>query len=174
LLYHCNFGPPLLSPESRVAIPISQLWPMTQWAATNIDRWSGYGPPISGFEEQVYCMSPLADHHGISLAVLHNKSAGIVLRWPIASLPCFTVWKNTAAVEDGYVTGLEPATSFPRFKSLERQAGRVVILPPAGTWNATWTIEVTKELDDINSWLNEVIERQSKCEPLIHRVPLAD
>ena len=40
-------------------------------------------------------------------------------------LPCFTVWKNTGAMEDGYVTGLEPATNYPNFKGFERQQGRV-------------------------------------------------
>ena len=56
-------------------------------------------------------------------------TAAIALRFNRQELPCFTVWKNTAALEDGYVTGLEPATNFPNFKTFERQQGRVVRSP---------------------------------------------
>ncbi len=45
-------------------------------------------------------------------------------------LPYFTLWKNTAAEADGYVTGLEPGTNFPYNRRLERQAGRVPKLAP--------------------------------------------
>ena len=40
-------------------------------------------------------------------------------------LPFFTLWKNTAAENDGYVTGLEPGTNFPYNRRIERKAGRV-------------------------------------------------
>ena len=43
-------------------------------------------------------------------------------------LPCFTVWKNTTAIADGYVTGLEPGTNFPNPRSYEGEQNRVVKL----------------------------------------------
>jgi hypothetical protein len=45
-------------------------------------------------------------------------------------LPYFTLWKNTAAEADGYVTGLEPGTNYPYNRRLERKAGRVPKLEP--------------------------------------------
>ncbi len=48
-------------------------------------------------------------------------------------LPYFTLWKNTTAIEEGYVTGLEPGTGFPANRSIERQAGRVPKLKPNET-----------------------------------------
>ena len=42
---------------------------------------------------------------------------------PLEELPCFTLWKNTAAEADGYVTGLEPGTNFPNLRSFERFVG---------------------------------------------------
>jgi len=174
LLYHCNFGPPLLGPTSRVSVPVSQLWPMTEWAASDIDHWTEYGPPTAGFEEQAYCMTPIPNEHGESLAILHNNDAGVLLRWPVAALPYFTVWKNTAAIEDGYVTGLEPATNFPRFKALERQAGRVVNLPPGGKWQASWSVEVTDQSSEIQRWQSEIAQLQSTNKQLVHRSPLVN
>jgi hypothetical protein len=41
----------------------------------------------------------------------HRAERGVALRFNRQDLPCFTVWKNTGALEDGYVTGLEPATN---------------------------------------------------------------
>ena len=43
-------------------------------------------------------------------------------------MPAFTLWKNTSAVEDGYVAGLEPATNYPNPKPFEREHGRVIRL----------------------------------------------
>jgi hypothetical protein len=40
------------------------------------------------------------------------------------------LWKNTAADEDGYVTGIEPATNLPNARSFEGERGRVVKLAP--------------------------------------------
>ncbi|RLG98424.1 hypothetical protein DRO28_02655, partial [Candidatus Bathyarchaeota archaeon] len=46
----------------------------------------------------------------------------------VEELPCFTIWKHTDSWENGYVTGLEPGTSFPNLKTFERKRGRVVKL----------------------------------------------
>jgi len=76
--------------------------------------------------------------------MLYNAAGdrGIALRWHRQELPCLTVWRNTAALEDGYVTGLEPATNFPNLKTFERQQGRVRLLPPGARCEFTWSIEV--------------------------------
>ena len=34
------------------------------------------------------------------------------MNWSLEELPYLTQWKNTVAKSDGYVTGLEPGTSF--------------------------------------------------------------
>src|SRR5262249_42512133 len=61
LLYHCNFGPPLLGEGSRVRVPVRELWPMTPRAAEGIDAYQIYGPPTPGFAEQVYACFPAPD-----------------------------------------------------------------------------------------------------------------
>jgi hypothetical protein len=60
----------------------------------------------------------------------------------VADLPYFTLWKNTGAMADGFVTGLEPATGFPNFKSYERKQQRIPNLAPGATWNASWSMEL--------------------------------
>jgi hypothetical protein len=173
LLYHCNNGPPLLEAGGRVRVPVREVTPLTAWAAEGIDGWDTYAGPVAGFAEQVYSCVPAADAQGRTLAVLHDAGGerGLALRWGVGELPCFTVWKNTAAVEDGYVTGLEPATCFPRFKAIERQQGRVITLPPGGTWQAAWSIEVFDTAAGVGSACAEVDQVQAAVTPVIHRAP---
>ncbi|MEO8426232.1 MAG: DUF4432 family protein [Verrucomicrobiota bacterium] len=41
-----------------------------------------------------------------------------------------TLWKNSNAPEEGYVTGIEPGTGFPYNRRIERKFGRVPKLQP--------------------------------------------
>ena len=75
-------------------------------------------------------------------------SRGVGLRFNKQQLPHFIVWKNTGAVQDGYVTGLEPSTNFPHRRSFEAKHGRVVKLPPGG--KAVFEIEINA-LSDVQS-----------------------
>jgi hypothetical protein len=175
LLYHCNLGPPLLEAGSRIAMPIREVSPISLRAAEGIDTLDAYVGPTTGFAEQVYCCDLLADTAGKTLAMLYNHAAdnGIVLRFGRQELPCFTVWKNTAALEDGYVTGLEPATNYPNFKTFERQQGRVVVLPAGGRWETTWSIEVHDSAAGVAGILAEVVRVQAQAKAVVHRTPHA-
>jgi hypothetical protein len=173
LLYHCNLGQPLLDAGSRVVAPIREVSPITARAAEGIDTLEMYAGPAPGFAEQVYCYDLLGDAAGRTLAMLYNHTAdrACVLRFNRQELPCFTVWKNTGALEDGYVTGLEPATNFPNFKTFERQHGRVVVLPAGTHWETTWSIEVHDSAAGVSNVLAEIVSLQSQAKAIIHRTP---
>ncbi len=55
------------------------------------------------------------------------------MSWSLKELPYLTIWKNTAAIDDGYVTGLEPGTNYPNNRSVERKFGRVPKLKPGSS-----------------------------------------
>ncbi len=173
LLYHCNVGPPFLEAGSRIVAPIRELAPLTHRAAESMATFDTYPGPTVGFAEQVYCYDLLTDAAGRTLALLYNSAAdhGLALRWNRNELPCFTVWRNSAAVEDGYVTGLEPATNFPNFKSFERQQGRVRVLPPGGRWECSLSIEVFDTAAGVAQALSEVVALQAHARPIIHATP---
>lgn len=173
LLYHCNVGPPFLEAGSRVVVPIREMAPQTARAAEGIDTYETYAGPMTGFSEQVYLYQPHGDAKGRTLALLYNAAAdrGFAARFNLRELPCYTVWKNTAAVEDGYVTGLEPATNFPNFKAFERQQGRVRTLPPGGRWEANWSLEVFDTHEGVAGALKEVASLQAQARAVIHRAP---
>jgi hypothetical protein len=171
LLYHCNFGPPFLGAGSRVLTPFKELAPQTPRSAEGIETYETYGGPTTGFAEQVYLYDPLADRHGRSLAVLVGPAGdrAVAVRFSPAELPSFTVWKNTGAPEEGYVTGLEPATGFPNFKTFEREQGRVRVLPPAGRWEARWSLEVVDDKAAATALMAEVATLQATARAVVHR-----
>lgn len=173
ILYHCNFGPPFLEAGSRVVLPIREVSPINDRAALGIETLETYAGPSAGFPEQVYCYDLLADAHGKTLALLYNRAAdrGLAIRHNRQELPCFTVWKNTMALEEGYVTGLEPATNYPNFKSFERQQGRVHLLPPAGRWQCTWSLEIHDTAAGVAETLKEIAILQAQAKAIIHRTP---
>lgn len=175
MLYHCNVGAPFLEAGSRVVAPVAELAPLTARAAEGIDTYETYPGPTPGFTEQVYCYDLLADAANHTLAMLYNAAAnrGMVLRFNRKELPCFTVWRNTAAVEDGYVTGLEPATNYPNLKSFERDHGRVAMIPPGGRWETTWSIEIFDSHAGVANILKEIVSLQAHAKAKIHRTPQA-
>ncbi len=175
LLYHCNNGPPLLGEGSRILFPIRELTPLTAWAADGVKTWDTLAGPVAGFAEQVYACVPAAGAAGKTLALLCDPGGerGLVVRWDVWQLPYFTLWKNTAAIEDGYVAGLEPATCFSTFKANERAAGRLVTLPPGGKWETAWSIEVVDTAAAVAEAVAEVDAIQANVEPLIRNEPMA-
>ncbi|WP_404478454.1 DUF4432 family protein [Novosphingobium sp. BL-52-GroH] len=96
LLYHWNFGWPLLAEGTRIAIPGAT--PMTA---------SG---PVDGYGEQVQSYDPAAGMDGGVAVTVRNPELGLaaVLRYRAEQLPVLYKWQ---AFEPGiYALGIEPAT----------------------------------------------------------------
>ncbi|MBN1844476.1 MAG: aldose 1-epimerase family protein [Sedimentisphaerales bacterium] len=130
LLYHNNFGPPLLEESARFLGPVKRITPISEHAAADLARYDIYRGPTPGWAEQVYCLEMWPDRENRTMVLLQNAAGdrGASLGYNVEQLPYFTLWKNPAARPDGYVTGLEPATGFPRNRRQERASGRVPIL----------------------------------------------
>lgn len=132
VIYHANYGPPLLGAGSRFVAPLQRVTPFNAHAAKDVATYAEYGAPTVGFIEQVYNLVPNADRDGRSLVMLRNAAGdrAVSMGFAVAELPYFTLWKNLTALEEGYVTGLEPGTGFPYTRRIEREHGRVPKLKP--------------------------------------------
>jgi hypothetical protein len=126
-LYHSNFSTPLLDPGARFSAPVQQVSPFNERAAADSGDWQTYLPPTRDYDETVWNVVPYGDEHGDTLAVLHNSEGalGVSLAFNIQELPVFSLWKNTDTEAQGYVTGLEPGTSFAYARSYQRASHRV-------------------------------------------------
>jgi hypothetical protein len=135
VIYHANYGPPLLEKGAHFIGALRRVTPFNAHAAKGVREFDTYGEPTKGFVEQVYCLYPYADARGQTMLLLQNAAAdrAVSMSFALEQLPYVTLWKNTNAKEEGYVTGLEPGTGFPYTRRLERQAGRVPKLKPGET-----------------------------------------
>ena len=116
-----------------------------------------------------------AQDDGGTMSLLKNAhgTRGAVLRFNNQQLPCFTVWKNTTAVEDGYVTGIEPGTNFPNPRSFEGEKGRVIKLAPHGSTTLNLGFEYCGSEAAVESAEAELKKLHSST-PTIHPHPHDD
>ncbi len=174
LLYHTNYGLPFLGEGSRFLIPFEELTPYHERSAEGLDTYDVYEPPTPGFVEQVYLFSPAArSGDTASLAAITNpqQSGAAVMRFDIRQLPHVAQWKSTGGASDGYVTGLEPGTSFPNPRSVEREAGRVVTLAVGASYDVTLMHEVAVGGEAVDAVAAEVAEIQSGAAGTVNSLP---
>jgi hypothetical protein len=172
LLYHTNLGPPLLEEGSRFLAPIERLAAINAHSLKGMTHWNTYPGPIPGVIEECFVMKLLpAPGSRQTLALIENKPKdhACLLRFSLDQLPWFTLWRNPAALSDGYVTGLEPGTDLPNAKPFERQQGRVVTLAPAGHYDCRLDVEVTNDLRVVQEWEKEIAAIQSQQPPIVER-----
>jgi len=151
MLYHINFGLPLLDAGSRVIAPVKTLVPRTPRAASAVKTWDSYSAPEPGFDEMVYFFELNAADDGSTQALIKNahSTRGVSLAFNKKQLPWFTLWKDTAGEADGYVTGLEPGTNFPNPRSFERSKDREVKLAPGETKGFEIRVDVLTSASEV-------------------------
>jgi hypothetical protein len=173
LLYHVNFGVPLLDPGSKAVLPVVKLAPRDAVAVENLAEWDTYGPETPGSSEAVFFAELAADADGRTRALLRNAAGnqGVSLQFNKSQLPCFTLWKSRQAAVDGYVTGLEPAINYPNFRSFEKQKGRVAELAPGESARFELAMEVHADAQSVAAAEEAVAGLQEGVTPEILAEP---
>lgn len=135
LLYHFNFGFPLLMPETVLKFPSQRVEPRQPGVPMEgSDRWEA---PQPGYAERVYYHGGLrTDAAGMACASLTNPrfpGAGpggirVELRWKPEQLPELVQWKMVG--EGMHVLGIEPGNCRVGGRAAEREAGRLQFIEP--------------------------------------------
>lgn len=173
VIYHTNFGAPLLEQDARVVVAAKEVWPMNETAAAGISDFDRYREPQVDFVEQVYLVTPHTGADGTATAVLMNAAGdrGASMTWSTASLPHLTIWKNTAAVDDGYVTGIEPGSGFPFNRRVERHYGRVPKLAPGQSTEFDVSFSYLRTSVDVQKAAAKIKALSANAAPTIHSDP---
>jgi hypothetical protein len=159
LLYHCNFGSPLLQAGAEFHAPVARVTPRDEHSARGFGDFGRYPGPGSSLREEVYFMElkgSASEQKTLAVLCDGGKERGAALRFRPSQLPFFTLWKNMAAEPEGYVTGLEPGNSFPNFRGVEREHGRLRILEPGETSLFELEVEVQVEAAGVKGLLEQV------------------
>jgi len=109
VLYHMNFGYPLLSEEAELVIDPELTLPRDETAESGISEFRQFSKPQANFREQVFDHKMKSAIDGRARVTLKNKSIGISLSidFDTSTLPYLVQWKMMGQGE--YVLGLEPA-----------------------------------------------------------------
>jgi hypothetical protein len=175
MLYHINFGRPLLEEGATMVAAIDRITPFNDNAAKGLDTYATYAGPKLGFIEQVYCIRPLPDKDGSAIAMLQNakKDRAVSIAFSTKELPYLTQWKNTAAEADGYVTGIEPGTGYAYNRRIEREAGRVGKLAPGAKFNATLNFAIHATQADVKTMSDYIQQLQGDHKITVDQKPAA-
>ncbi len=123
LLYHCNFGYPLLDEGSEIILPTRSVTPRDENARIGVDTWNRMPAPVDNLPEQVFIHELAADESGNTFAgvVNHNLNIGVKLSFNQKNLPYFYQWKSSASGD--YVIGLEPANASVSGRLVQKEQG---------------------------------------------------
>lgn len=111
IIYHCNIGYPILSPESEIFIPSREVIARNAHAQEGIAIWDQVQEPESGYEEMCYYHIPEIDKEGYGAGAIYNPNLnmGIAVSYHTGTLDRMVQWKMMG--NGDYVMGLEPCNS---------------------------------------------------------------
>lgn len=148
LLYHCNFGWPLVDEGTRILWEGSWQSPGSGAPGKIFSEGNDFRlcpPPLeehSGTGEEVAFIDIAADGSGSCTAGLRNERLGIglVLHFQKSQLPWLINWQHWGKGE--YVTALEPATHPPTGQAKARADKTLIFLSPGESRTYDLELEV--------------------------------
>jgi hypothetical protein len=150
--------------------------PFNERAGGEVTDWQKYREPTRDYDETVFNVVPYGDENGETLAVLHNAAGdlGVSLGFNIQQLPVFSLWKNTDTMGQGYVTGLEPGTSWAYNRSYQRALNRVPTIGPKEQRRFDITYTFLADKSAVDSALQQVQKIQHDRPTEVRKSPLVE
>ncbi|AQL36987.1 MULTISPECIES: aldose 1-epimerase family protein [Pseudomonas syringae group] len=175
-LYHSNFSTPFLEQGARFEAPVKQVSPFNEKAKGDLGDWQTYRAPTPDYDETVYNIVPYGDAKGDTVTVLHNKAGnlGVAVGFNTQQLPVFSLWKNTDTKGQGYVTGLEPGTSFSYNRRFQRPLNLVPTIAPKEQRQFQITYSLLADKGAVDKTLGQIKRIQDGRETEVRKEPLVD
>lgn len=131
MLYHYNFGYPLLDEGAEVLLPARAILHHIHEPRAQGVGYRHQGPPRPEFREQVYEHDIVPGADGMASVALINPALGaggfgVRLDYDRAALPCLIEWQ---CLQSGlYVLGLEPSTNHVLGRKFAEERGELIEL----------------------------------------------
>jgi len=129
ILYHINFGYPVVDKGSRIIVRSREQFTDTEIAAKNRAEACRATEPVNGIEEELYFYKT-KNYNGQGFAAVVNDrmEAMSYVRYTADTLPYLTEWKMMG--EADYVIGLEAGNCIPRGRKYHREKEMIKMLSP--------------------------------------------
>jgi hypothetical protein len=154
LLYHFNFGFPLMTEDTEITFPSRNVSPRE--ATTKVEELESWQAPQAAYWERVYYHEDLeTDQDGFTEVLIHNphfpsvnlQTRGPVtvhVKWDTGSLPNLIQWKMPGM--GMHVLGIEPANCHVEGRVAERNRGTLVMLAAGQTVRYHLNISIDGEV----------------------------
>jgi hypothetical protein len=137
MLYHFNFGFPLLDAHTQICFPDAKITPREP--GLSMEGLGDWQPPQPGYHERVYYHENLSTSPDKIAAVTvrnpnfpgTNRPLTMRLAWETSNLPVLVQWKMPG--EGTHVLGIEPANCHVEGRLAEQARGTLVMLQPGQT-----------------------------------------
>ncbi|MGD2079021.1 MAG: aldose 1-epimerase family protein, partial [Chloroflexota bacterium] len=147
ILYHFNFGFPLLTEETRIRFPSQKV--VARDEGTPVAGYDLWQAPEPDYQERVYYHQEI-DGQQVSAAI-HNPNfpvpgpdgttpLTVSLSWSTAQLPKLVQWKMPGA--GLHVLGVEPANCYVEGRAAERARGTLQMLKPGESRHYDLVLEI--------------------------------
>lgn len=148
LLYHCNFGYPIVS-EHTVLLEPDGTAVRARDEAGDMDKYDRFQKPSHGYAEQVfYHELPKTDGpHTYSCLFNEELSIGAYVKFNKEQLTHFGEWKMMG--EGDYVVGLEPCTWYPEGRAKARKKGELNMILPQEVKTFEMEIGIIEKKEEI-------------------------
>ena len=140
LLYHINFGYPLLDRNTRVVLPTSITENYVNYTKSDEQAFRHITDPVDGSSCDTYFHRPATDASGYTSVAIINDDLrlGIYLRYLRKDFPFMVEWKNM--VSGDYALALEPCTQYPLNRMSKEAQKNMQFLDPLE--DRTYNLEI--------------------------------
>jgi len=160
LLYHINFGYPLVDGGARLVAAVQSAAPMDERAEREPRDYPRFLPPQADYEERCYLLRLRPDEEGfIHLALVNPEvgpglALGAYLRYRRDQLPYLVEWKMLR--RGVYAVGLEPANCPLRPRNQLRESGELPMLEPGEVRRFDLEVGVLEGNDELERFARKV------------------
>jgi Domain of unknown function (DUF4432) len=130
ILYHMNFGYPLLSEDAELLIDPVETVPRDADAVSGMNEFRKFIKPQPAFREQVFYHTMKGNKEGETTIKLNNRKigVGVTIKFNVHQLPYINQWKMMGYGE--YVLGIEPSNVLCKSRNILRQENSLPVLQP--------------------------------------------
>ncbi|MBZ0295658.1 MAG: aldose 1-epimerase family protein [Anaerolineae bacterium] len=164
LLYHFNFGYPLVAAGTRLATASVHAHPGNPPAQKDPASWPEYAAATPEYESDVYYHHLKADDDGDTEVALYREDFGLSLSWSVANMPYLTQWKNTR--QGIYVNGVEPGNCVPEGRNRARSQGRLQSIAAGESRQFGCRLKVLGDAEAVAHSLNRIYKLREVGKPI--------
>ena len=157
LVYHCNFGFPLMDENTILVAPDAEVRGQTDFAHESIESHANFAEPTD-IAERVYYHKLNASEDGNTMVAMINRELGagigVALSYNVNMLPNLVQWKLPGRGE--YVMGLEPANCLVEGRAKERDWGTLQVIEPGETRTYDLTFSIYEGPEQLDQLVNAI------------------